>query len=227
MSETLTWKAIPVSLLLLDVDNPRLPEVQNSQHSAIISMVKSQEEKIIILAQHLVNHGPNPASLLIVTPAADGSGEHFVLDGNRRVAALKLLEMPSLVDGIISNKLAKKLRQLSSRFHKNPITEMNCVVLPSRDHADAWIVLIHRGQQQGAGLVEWDGQVAARYDARRADKQDLALEVLSFVRQGGGVSEQTMRVIDEGKFPITTLRRLLNTRYVRNKLGIEVSVNIG
>lgn len=223
MLDTTSERSIPISSLLLDAQNPRLPEIQDSQYDIIRGMLQSQGEKLINLAHHLVDHGPNPASLLIVTPSESSDSMFSVLDGNRRLAALKLLESPSLADGLLDRATSGKLKQLSARFQRSPITSMDCVVVADRDEADQWIVLIHRGQQQGAGLVEWDGQVAARYDVRKAAKPHLALDVLDFVRKHGTLSDQTQKRIDAGKFPITSLQRLLGTPYVRKKLGVDLA----
>ena len=213
-------KNLYISQLLLDIRNPRLPTVQSNQLEAIKTMSSTQMDKIIALAEHLVNNGPNPASLPIVI-ASDEEELYYVLDGNRRITALKLLETSSLMDGIFNGSKLRKMRELSTRFGENPIVELSCVVVANRDEADKWIQLIHRGQQQGAGLVEWDGQVAARYDARRDNKPNFALEVLDFVKGNADLSEKTVKRINEGKFPITNLQRLINTPYVRKKLGVD------
>ncbi|MCP4368798.1 MAG: hypothetical protein GY797_11900 [Deltaproteobacteria bacterium] len=214
-------KSLSISQLLLDIRNPRLPQVQNSQLDAIKTMGNTQADKIIALAEHLVNNGPNPASLPIVMQSDDDEEMYDVLDGNRRITALKFLETSSLMDGIFGGNKLKKMKELSTRFGENPIVELSCVVVADRDEADKWIQLIHRGQQQGAGLVEWDGQVAARYDARRDNKPNFALEVLDFVKENAPLSEETVERINNGKFPITNLERLINTPYVRKKLGVD------
>ncbi len=108
-------KTILISQLLLDTHNPRLPEIQENQHDTIRSMANTQGERIVALAEHLVDYGPNPASIPIVMPANE-DGFYFVLDGNRRVTALKLLESPSLVEGIFEGKKLQKLKHLSTKF---------------------------------------------------------------------------------------------------------------
>lgn len=213
-------KVISVAQLRLDTQNPRLPGIQDDQRGTIRSMIEAQQTKIVALARHIVNNGPNPASLLIVMPSEQGKEVYDVLDGNRRVAALKLLEDPSIAEGILSDNVVNRLRTLSARFSSNPVTELSCVVVADREEADTWIPLIHRGEQKGAGLVEWDGQVAARYDARKG-KRSVALQVLGFVAERAALSEATRTRVETGRFPITSLSRLLNTPYVRSKLGIK------
>lgn len=215
-------KSIPASQLLLDTKNPRFPDIQQSQQEAIRAMAQAQGSKIVALAEHLVNNGPNPASLSIVMPA--GEGTYCVLDGNRRITALKLLEEPALAEGVLDDAALRRLKQLAEQFGKAPLVQLPCVIVADREEADVWIPLIHRGQQQGAGLVEWDGQVAARYDARKSTNSGAAaLQVLDFVQKHAQLSDATRERIDKGKFPITSLTRLVNTPYVRNKLGLEIA----
>jgi len=150
-------KVITVTQLRLDTENPRLPDIEENQHDAMRAMVEAQKNKVVALARHLVNNGPNPANLPIVMPSEEGEGIYHLLDGNRRLVALKLLEDPSLAEGILSSSALKRLRQLSIDFSSDAITELSCVVVADRDEADKWIQLIHRGEKQGAGLVEWNG----------------------------------------------------------------------
>jgi hypothetical protein len=77
----------------------------------------------------------------------------YVLDGNRRLTALKLLESPLLAEGILSKKSLKMLKRLSDQFEKTPITRLRCVVFSNRSEADPWIQLTHQGLNRGAGHV--------------------------------------------------------------------------
>jgi hypothetical protein len=213
-------QVIPVSQLLLDTQNPRFPGEQPTQRNAIQMMARIQGERIVALAQHIVEHGFNPASLTIVMISDAEDDMYEVLDGNRRLTALKLLENPSLGDGVFSGATLVRLKQLSIRFGDNPVLKLRCVVVADRDEANTWIPLLHRGYQGGAGLVEWDGQVAARYDSRKGLKSE-ALQVLDYIEEKAQLSADTRGRIHEGKFPITTLNRLIHTPHIRQKIGID------
>ena len=212
-------ESIAISQLLLDTANPRLPEIQDSQLEAIRAIAKAQDDHIVALATHLVGNGPNPASLIIVMPAPESKGMYIVLDGNRRISALKILDNPSIVEGEIKSINFHKLKKLSLQYEKSPILKMVCIIFKDREEADTWVELTHRGYSQGAGLVEWDGQVAARYDARKG-KKVIELQILDFVSERVSLSEKTETLIKNGRFPVSTLKRLLDTPYVRKKLGI-------
>ena len=99
------------------------------------------------------------------------------------------------------------------------------MVFNNREQADPWIQLIHRGESQGAGLVEWDGQVAARYDERKGigeKSAPAALQILDLIKDHETLSQKTREKIENGKFPITSLTRLVGTPYVRKKIGLNV-----
>jgi len=212
---------IEVSQLLLDPENPRLSAVQTNSCDAIRAMTELQGERVIALAEHLLEHGTNPASLMIVMPSKTDKSLFYVLDGNRRLTALKLLESPLLAEGILTKKNFQTLKRLSDKFEKTPITRVNCVVFEHRNQADTWIELIHRGLNRGAGILAWDGQVGARYDERKRGHKDIGLQLLDFIKDQEILSEDAQRKIESGKFPITTFNRLLSTPYVREKIGIE------
>jgi hypothetical protein len=211
---------ILVSQLLVDVKNPRLPQVQGSQREAIRTMVRTLSGKIIALAEHIVNNGISLGDLPIVMLSEDDPEHYDVLDGNRRLVAIRILETPDLASAALSGSGMKKLKTMSASYKKQPIESMLCVVVDSRKEADPWIQLRHRGEAGGAGLARWDGLQGARYDAR-VGKVLPQLEVLNFVREHGELDKDVIDRLDS--FPITTLERVVKDRDIRHRIGIELS----
>ena len=209
---------IPVSKLQLDLKNPRLPDIQTSQIDTLRLIARLQGEKLLALAKHITTYGLNPAEKFIVIP--DDHNQYIVLDGNRRLTALRLLETPSIVEGYVSEDLFKQFRIISETFLLAPIEDAPCIVFQDNEQAVPWIELIHDGESGGAGLVKWSAQQRSRYQARKGNKA-LHLIVLDFVTQHGQLSPETVEKIKMGKYPTSTLKRVLSTPYVREKLGIE------
>ena len=141
---------IPVSRLRLDLKNPRLPDIQTSQIEALRLIAHLQGEKLLALAKHIATYGLNPAEKFIVIP--DDQDQYIVLDGNRRLTALRLLETPNIVEGYISESSFAQLKKLSASFSKSPVGEAPCIVFVDNEQADPWIELIHDGESGGAGL---------------------------------------------------------------------------
>lgn len=216
-------REILVSDLLLDRENPRLPE-QTSQLGTILAMVSVQKEKLAVLAEDIVARGINTSELLIVMPAGEEQIQYVVLEGNRRLAALKLLATPELLTDATPNvapeALKRRFRELSKKFQAAPIVSLSCAVNRTREEADPWIKLRHTGENKGAGIVRWRGREVAAYTARLSGRKAPHLQVLDFVTQSGRLSEGAVAQLD--RISITNLERLINTPYVKDKLGIEV-----
>ena len=92
-----------LSQLNLDQENYRLGETAN-QRATIRALIEDQGKKLVNHAQDLVKLGLSPGEFIWVTPDIKNAGMFVVLEGNRRVASLKLLETPSLADGTSAEK---------------------------------------------------------------------------------------------------------------------------
>lgn len=212
---------VPVANLALDLLNPRL-EQQPGQRDAIRSLMSAQGEKVLNLADDIVKEGLDPSSLSIVVPDQDDDSMFVVVEGNRRLTALKILGRPDLVEDLLPTPAAKKLRTLAGEFAKSPIAEVKCVVFDDREEANHWIALRHSGQQGGRGIVEWGGAEAARFEERRggASRSGPALDAVELVRRKGRLPKSVQDRL--GKVPITTVQRLLNDPAVRERLGVRI-----
>lgn len=208
------------SNLLLDVINPRFETEQENQREALRNMAEEQGEKLLKLADDIVQHGLDPSTLPIVILAPNEDRRFVVLEGNRRIAALKLLHEPKLAEGVWKQQRIEKLSALKKSW-QTPIDEVTCVILPGRDEANHWIRLRHRGEQQGRGIVGWDGLAAARYEERRGGGYaQAALHAVDFVRQRAHLEQAILDRLED--IPITTVQRLLDDPDVRERLGVQL-----
>jgi hypothetical protein len=214
-------RTIPVASIALDLLNPRLDE-QANQRDALRTIVGQQGDKIMNLAADIVREGVDPSSLAIVTKSEDDPATFVALEGNRRIAALKVLARPELVLDLLAEPGGKRLRALAQEFAKNPITEVSCVVFNEREAAHHWIELRHNGEQQGRGIVSWGAAEAARFEERRGrtSRSGPALQAVDLVRKMGGLADEELGRLHD--VPITTVQRLLNDPYVRTRLGVEI-----
>src|SRR5437016_12433228 len=106
-----TLQSISLEYLLVDLQNPRY-DPRTSQREALATIAQDQGEKLINLAEDIVDRGLNPSELAIVTPAEDDN-IYVVLEGNRRIAALKLISSPSLLTSLgLSQTLTKRYHAL-------------------------------------------------------------------------------------------------------------------
>jgi len=209
---------IEVPRLRLDLRNPRVPGEPDSQKEALEEVAAEQKAKLLGLARHIAKNGLSPAQRFIVIPDDDNS--FIVLDANRRLTALKLLEQPDLMLGFLTDAQMGQLRALAADY--DPPDDVPCVVFKKREDADVWVELLHEGQGDGYGLVEWTAQQKARHRGRRGGAKSPHMQVLEFVLREGQVSAATIDRNRKGTYPVSTLERALTTPHVRAQLGIDI-----
>ena len=207
---------LSVDQLLFDSNNPRIGSADN-QRDALQKVIHDQREKLFVLADSIVSDGLSPIDRLLVLREKKGSDQVIVLEGNRRLAALKILVNPHVLASLeIKASLQKRFEELAKHFDRKDVEPVACFEVPSRDQGNQWIYLRHTGENEGRGVVGWSGVAASRFRGG-----DTALQALDFVTNYGNLSDDQKRHIDN-TFPITTLDRLLSTREIRGLIGVEV-----
>lgn len=205
---------IPVSSLLLNTSNPRLPSV-DSQRGSIIEMIRDQQDKLYVLAADILENGLNPTETLIVVKDND----HYVVhEGNRRLVAIKLLETPDIIKDIDA-KLHKKFQMLNKVYKTKPIEQVACTVFENIEDTNKWILLRHNGENQGKGTVQWNATQKLRYK-NQFNKPSVALKFLDLYKHlNGGDVEKSERLIN---LKITNLTRLIQDPDFCRVIGIKV-----
>jgi hypothetical protein len=206
--------------LEVDAQNPRLEEGLTNQREAIRAMVRVQGDKVLRLAGDVVERGFDLSTLAIVMPSIENKGRYTVLEGNRRLTAVRLLENPELSQGLFSPGRQKRLVGYSKQYKANPITKVLAVEFPDRESADVWIERRHTGYQAGVGIIPWGSKEAARFNERRG-RRSPALQVLNFVKDSGILDQTTLDQLED--FPLTNLDRLISDPAARDRLGLTKS----
>lgn len=110
-------RAVAVSSLDLDVENPRFRDGVLDQRAAMAELLATpkQQSEMLALARSVVDLGGlDPSTLPVVV---EESGRIVVLEGNRRVAVLKLLRRPSLAP---TESLRVRFEKLAASFGTVP-----------------------------------------------------------------------------------------------------------
>jgi len=206
---------VSVADLLADAQNPRLPEPNLGQREVLRAMAQEQGRKLLVLARDIVRYGLDPSELNIVKPFEGPSGRYVVLEGNRRLTALKALENPELLDGAVSRSVLTEMRRLSKQYQSAPIDSIPCVVVGSREEARHWIELRHGGELGGAGIVRWNSHDISRFRAR-SGVVELHTQALDFLVDRRYLSREERR-----RVPATSFKRLIESPDVRDRVGVE------
>ncbi|MEW5869081.1 MAG: hypothetical protein AB1894_07395 [Chloroflexota bacterium] len=207
---------IPVSQLLVDVENPRLDNPQPSQLESIRALVRGQKSKIINLARDILDNGLNPSDAMIVMPVNSDNQRYLVLEGNRRLCALKIMENPDMVLDLFSTATKKQTKEMSLAYQKSPVANITCAVVADRDEARHWIELRHGGEQEGAGIVRWGAAETARFRQRFGQKE-IHLQILDFLEEKGALLPASRQSV-----PVTSMKRVVEDRHTRDQLGYDM-----
>lgn len=209
----LNIQSIPLTMLLIDLANPRHDE-QPSQRDAIATIALDQGVKLANLAEDIAKNGLNPGDLPLVTPA-DENGQHIVLEGNRRLTALKLMTSPALISSIgLPQKLNDRFVGLYRDFGSSLPREITCSVL-TREAARQWILQKHTGENEGKGIVMWDGPARQRFRG-----MSPPLQVINLVKESDLIDQETRSKLE--KIAITNIQRILDTPDARRELGVDI-----
>jgi hypothetical protein len=214
---------ISIADLQLDPTNARLVDDDLSSQQAVYAALAREEGRHLInLADDIVRNGLDPTTLPAVVPTGDQRKRYKVIEGNRRVLALKALETPAIVASGLTKAEQRRLAELSAKYAREPRSDVECVLFENEEEAYHWIDLRHTGANDGVGLVEWDSNQKDRYKARHggAASRTAAGQIIDFVttiEEKGGAKPRPATGI------LTNVKRLISTRAVRDVLGIDIN----
>ena len=142
---------VSIDRLLFDAENPRLPKgVDGSKDSEVISWMLA-DGTITEVMESIAENGYFTAEPMLVVPAQDR--DHFVVvEGNRRLTALKLLKDPDL-----ATTRRKKVAEIASNVKE--LVE----VIPVLKYSTRADVLDYLGFRHITGIKEWSPLAKARY----------------------------------------------------------------
>lgn len=231
--ETFEYK---ISSLHLDVNNPRLKHLGTGMNQSQIIKALINREKVFDLAKSISEQGYfiNEDPIICIE-----NDKKVVLEGNRRVSALKILQDPNkyLSTGkarILKNNIAANKIEVDRRI--------KCFIAPNRILANPIIYERHRG----VSLKRWQTGnqytfISEMYYEDGLSVDDICellneprgriiqpLKAYNLFREGAEVLEkEDGTIIDIALFTFTNLERYMLYERGRKFLGIEFSNDDG
>jgi hypothetical protein len=223
-----------VTNLSLDPLNPRLPEIDKklSQQELIQELIKYED--VYEIAKSITENGYYPVERLICIKE---NNKKVVVEGNRRLAALKLLISPESAP----SKEQNKYRKLSEIIPLNQIKKVKVTIAPDRKSANHYIRNKHTSPtvrpwkpiQQAKfykNLVESGSTISGiskEYVIPLSEiKDSLQLLDMYNIACNLHLSENIKNsVLDTRQFPATTLQRAYQNQKIKNFLGIDFDAN--
>ncbi|MBI6856099.1 hypothetical protein YA0002_25380 [Pseudomonas cichorii] len=204
---------IHISEILMDEENPRHDKI-NGQREILNWHVKHLGSKLILLMRSLAQNGQSDIDKVLVTPVRGAADLYVVKEGNRRVAALKLLNDPSLCD----DQLFK--RRIESVSTSDQLSfDIECVNIKDQRRV-AWLMgLRHLGEQGGVGTSKWGAVEKDRHaqDVSGENRYWRSLYFIDYAKRHDLITDQQAARLGER---ITSLDRLISNKDFKSTLGV-------
>lgn len=142
-----------VALLHLDAKNPRLGRETSARAPREIIQYLFEHDKALDIAESIAARGYFPNEPLL---AIKENGQTVVVEGNRRLAALKALREPGLLEGAYQRKLERLSRQIED---PQSVAHVPVTLAPSRRATDQQIA----GRHIGTPVLAWQAENRASF----------------------------------------------------------------
>jgi hypothetical protein len=223
-------KEFSVTSLQLDPMNPRVSGLgisEMGQPSIIQRFIENYG--VYELAKSIAENGYFPDEVIIVFRQDEKN--RYVLEGNRRITALKLLLNPD----IAPDEFGNKFRKLSEKVNKSFIEKVQTVVAPSRESATPIIIEKHTH----TAVKPWSVLMKAAFVRNLIDQnKDMKPEQIGITREDFDrfskmdkmyrlacsldlPDDVTSTLRNKEKFQMTNVERLYNNPEIRKALGLS------
>ena len=199
-----TFLRLSFDALLLDDENPRLPERLHRQPQSEILHYLYEQSALEELAYSYRDNGFFPQEPLLVVER-DEEDTYTVVEGNRRLAALKILHGTPEADDIGFAGVELSTERLES------LRMIPCVLIADRNQIHAYVGFRHIG-----GLKTWPPEAKARYllaEIRRLVEQGITDPFRELGRRVGSNAQGVRN-------PYLAIRILLHSR---EEFGLNVA----
>ncbi len=216
---------VSVKTLLLDLFNFRtMPQVDEPH--AVQAMYAIGDEWFLALMESLLDDGYLPTENIIVLKTNTSQPKLIVKEGNRRVAALKIICGYLPVDTIVlPDKFANRINELSAEW-KTANESVPCTIFEEKDAAtvDKIVALAH-GKGEKAGKDKWNAVARARHSRDVIGSNEPPLDLLEkYLKEGKNLTEQEKELWG-GVYPLTVLEDAMKRISIRFK-GISNSAEL-
>lgn len=169
-------------------------------------MVRRQGEKLLELAQDILDVGLSPGEPLWVAPDPRAQGNFVVLEGNRRITALKVMDNPALASG---TDYETAYRRLNARFVEAPRRIVRAALFDSVEEAAPWVERRHTNEQSGVGIQWWDPFAQDRAAKAKGRSRNRSMVILEHLSEEGDPEPLANRMNLDDR--TSTVDRVLNT----------------
>ncbi len=201
---------VAIDNIYLDTENPRIRNAKTQPEC--LERVLRKEEQMLALIKSIASNQLTTMPIL-VSPHLTEPTKWVVKDGNRRIAALKLLNNPNLCT---NENLRSQISTIKNDYLENIPNKLDCLSSDTPQAIINELVSRHSGAMGGAGQLNWSAYLRTIFL--------LNNELNAEYKRAGQflfwAEEHNILVDDE--FPITNVSRFFNAENLL-LLGFKIS----
>lgn len=226
-----------VSALHLDSKNPRIGREITARAPRDIIQYLFEHDKALEVAQSIATRGYFPNEPLL---AIKEDGRLVVVEGNRRLAALKALREPALLEGSLRRQVERLAKQIED---PKSIANVPVTLAPSRRSTDRQI----SGRHVGTQVLAWQAENRASFildklsegytNDQLRDQLGFSLADIQSARQTRAIADmaRSLELPDELKAKLSkprtnvfsTIERVFDSTSGREYLRVEPDAEHG
>jgi hypothetical protein len=175
-----------LSELIFDPENPRLPsQIRGHDLDAKVVEWMILNENLTELMSSIAEKGFFPAEPLLVVKSQTKKNKFEVVEGNRRLAAIRLLNKPTL-----SKNRVETIREIVDQANADTIsTKVPVILFDNKDELQVFL-----GYRHITGVKAWDALAKARYLDKLRDTLKLRNKKDEFVKIAKIIGSQPSHV---------------------------------
>lgn len=211
-------KTIAVGELTLDLANFRTVR-QKSELAAVQAIIATSPDRFWALVDSLLTDGFLPTENILVLRSGRGGATKTVKEGNRRVAALKLLHgLIPTAKLAVPDELVPEIRKVSSEW-RSANASVPCAIYKSSESSvvDRIVTLAH-GKGEKAGRDQWNAVARARHNRDVNSGAEPALDLLEAYLDSGLNLTGNQKARWSGDYPVTVLEEAM--KRIAPRLGL-------
>ena len=203
---------IKIEKLINYSENPRHPIGNDEMDTMEKLFIAVGKQYMLNLAEDIQKNGLLGNQQIVVVYSEDIK-KYVVYEGNRRVAAIKLLLNPERFVFLDKATIEKVKRIVKD---SNVIDTLDCYVT-TEENAFFIMERVHSGENKGRGTKEWGAREKDTFQVRRNNTKKLSYLIDFYVRKYcDGLDITTI-------LPFTTIQRIFNNREVRKSIGLDIA----
>lgn len=208
---------LQLSDLMINPENYRHDPLSTEDDAINYFIENNKTYNLSTIAQDIIKNGLDPSRRILVIKSDLFDNKYQVLEGNRRITSLKLVNSPSLSRDL---RIRSQFEQFNLIGVFNP--DIECSVVTDETLAAHWILINHTSSKGSLGTVSWNTLQKRRYSTKNGYRSE-SLILLDHILSSANFSDDIKERVK--KFPITNLDRLLASKFFREFLTISFKGN--